>query len=148
MKVQEVMNLWVKTVTPETKVSDVAAIMCLHRIPGLPVVVEGDRLVGMIAEKDLLHHLFPQLDELMNGFAKTDFEAMESDYSKLSHVLVKDLMTTRVVTVPTDMPILRATSIMVQNRFRRIPVADKGRLKGVLSLGDVHKALFRKSLEG
>jgi CBS domain-containing protein len=45
------------------------------------------------------------------------------------------------------MHIIKATARMTSHRFRRIPVADKeGRLVGVMSLGDVHKALFHAHL--
>lgn len=149
MKVQEVMSQWVKTVTPDTQMNEVATVMCLHRVSGLPVVDAEHKLLGFIAEKDVLHHLFPKLEDLIDSAASMsalDFEAMEGDYNTLKQLSVRDLMTTRVVTVSPEMPILRATSVMVQHRFRRIPVADNGYLKGMLSLGDVHKALFRKNL--
>jgi CBS domain-containing protein len=44
------------------------------------------------------------------------------------------------------MPVLKAASIMFRNRIRRIPVSQGGRLLGIISIGDVHKAMFRKNL--
>jgi CBS domain-containing protein len=44
------------------------------------------------------------------------------------------------------MHILRAATMMVRHRFRRIPAAEDGRLLGMLSLGDVHKAIFHATL--
>jgi CBS domain-containing protein len=55
-------------------------------------------------------------------------------------------MTRNPIAVPPEMHILRAATIMVRNRFRRIPVADNGRLVGMLSLGDVHKAIFHANV--
>ena len=75
-----------------------------------------------------------------------DFEAMESGYSEVVNLKVSDLMTTGVIGVSEDMPVLKATSIMVRNRFRRIPVIDGDRLVGMMSLGDVHKAIFKKAI--
>jgi CBS domain-containing protein len=48
--------------------------------------------------------------------------------------------------VPPDMHILKATSVMAKYRFRRIPVVDGDKLVGMLSLGDVHKAIFQKNI--
>jgi CBS domain-containing protein len=55
-------------------------------------------------------------------------------------------MTENVITVSPDMHILKAATFMVRHKFRRIPVADAGNLVGMLSLGDVHKAIFQANL--
>jgi len=44
------------------------------------------------------------------------------------------------------MHILKAATVMVRHKFRRIPVADAGHLVGMLSLGDIHKAIFQANL--
>ncbi len=142
MNVQDIMIRHVKTVTPETPIAAVAADMCLYRISGMPVL-DGERLIGFVAEKDVLHRLFPSLEDSMNSMNSVDFVAMEGQYKNMMSLKVADLMSTRVLSVSPDMPILRAASVMVRHRFRRIPVADGDRLVGMLSLGDVHKALFK-----
>lgn len=146
MLVKDIMCCNLKTVTPDTPMSSVVADMCLYRISGLPVVGENKELLGFIAEKDVLHHLFPTLEDAMNLRLHVDFEGMEANYNNILSLKVSDLMTTKAVTVSPDMPILQATSIMVKHRFRRIPVADGGKLMGMLSLGDVHKALFKQAV--
>ncbi len=139
MKVEEVMTRWVKTVSPDDRLNEVAASMCLHRIPSLPVVENTDRLLGIISESDILRYLFPTLDIVISqGLGKTDFEGMEDDYQNLSKLKVGDLMNRNISIVHPEMPVLKATSVMVYHKLRRIPVAEDGHLKGVLSLGDVH----------
>ncbi len=147
MRVEEVMTRWVKTVAPTDRLHEVSASMCLHRIPNLPVVEDTDRLVGIIAESDILRYLFPTLDTIISsGLDKIDFDAMEDDYQFLNKMKVADLMNRNVHIVHPEMPVLKATSVMVYHKLRRIPVVEDGRLKGVLSLGDVHKALLRKAM--
>ena len=149
MKVSDIMSCAVKAVTPDTKVMEVASLMCLYRYHGLPVVEEGNRLVGIIAEKDLLHSLFPKLENLMEeGMATQDLDKGMAQYKDVLNLQVSELMTSRPVTVSPDMHILRAATIMIRNRFRRIPVADGGILIGMLSLGDVHKAIFHANISG
>ena len=75
-----------------------------------------------------------------------DFEDMEANYSQVVNLNVSDLMTTGVIGVTEDMPVLKATSLMVRHRFRRIPVVDGDKLLGMMSLGDVHKAIFKKAI--
>jgi CBS domain-containing protein len=147
MQVKEIMSRFVRTVTPDTKVLDVASIMCLYRFAGLPVVEDEDRLVGVIAEKDVLHCLFPKLEHLMEeGIANVDLDREMGRYKEVLAQRVSDLMTRNPITVTPDMHILRAATVMVRHRFRRIPVAEHGKLVGMLSLGDVHKAIYHATI--
>ncbi len=145
MLVKDIMSRHVRSVTPETPMREVVSAMTLYRVSGLPVL-EDDRLVGFIAEKDVLHHLFPSLEEAMTQGGTFDFEDMEGNYSQVVNLKVSELMTTGVIGVTEDMPILKATSLMVRHRFRRIPVVDGDKLIGMMSLGDVHKAIFKKAI--
>jgi len=146
MLVQEIMTHGVTTVTEETPLMEVASLMCLYRFSGLPVVDETNMLVGFIAEKDVLAQLFPSVEEAMQGMATIDFSAKASEYGKIMDKTVSELMVRGVKSVEPDMPMLKAAVIMGNHRFRRIPVAKNGHLLGMLSLGDVHKALFHRCL--
>jgi predicted transcriptional regulator len=143
MLVKDIMTGSPRTVIPETGLMEVVSLMCLYRYSGLPVM-EGDKMVGFIAEKDVLHKLFPTLEDMMaDGLGSVDFEGMMGKYKDVVNLKVKDLMTHSVLSVSPDDHILKAASTMVRNRFRRIPVADAGQLVGMISLGDVHKAVFQ-----
>ncbi|MEW7974151.1 MAG: CBS domain-containing protein [Candidatus Thiodiazotropha endolucinida] len=145
MLVSEIMTRTPKTVTPDTKLLEVVSLMCLFRYSGLPVVEDG-KLLGIIAEKDVLHRMFPTLEEVMDGMSAPDYDSMMLQYKDVVNLQVSDLMTPNVITVGPDMHILRAATIMARHKFRRIPVADGGQLVGMLSLGDIHKAIFQASL--
>lgn len=143
MQVQEVMNRSIRSVSADVKVMEVASIMCLYRIPGIPVVEDEGKLVGIISEKDVLHSLFPKLENLMEeGMGNVDLDKQIAKYKDVLAMSVSELMTRNPITVSPDLHVLRAASVMVRNRFRRIPVAHNGNLVGMLSLGDVHKAIF------
>lgn len=145
MLVKDIMSRGVRSVTPETPLVEVVSLMCLYRFSGLPVV-EGSRLVGIIAEKDVLGRMFPSLDELMEGMASIDLNEMMGRYTEVVKLRVADVMTANPMTVSPDMHILRAAAVMAKHKFRRIPVAEDGELSGMLSLGDVHKAIFHANL--
>jgi len=69
---------------------------------------------------------------------------MTTNYSASMKLSVSDLMVKNPVSVSPDQHVLKATAKMTSNRFRRIPVTDNdGKLVGVMSLGDVHKAIFQ-----
>jgi CBS domain-containing protein len=146
MRVKEIMTTAVKTARPDTLVREVAMTMCLNRISGMPVVEADNRIVGVISEKDILWGMFPDLQEVMGNPQIIDFEQLEHEYKDVVNLRVRELMTARVFTVAPEMPVLKAASIMFRNRIRRIPVAEDERLLGIVSVGDVHKAIFGCSL--
>jgi len=147
MHVRDAMNTSVRTVTPDTKILEVASLMTLYRYQGLPVIDAGDALVGVIAERDLLHSLFPKLESLMaEGMHSVDYDKEMARYKEILGLKVADLMTPNPITVDPEMHVLRAATIMVRHNFRRIPVAEGSKLVGMLSLGDVHKAIFHSNL--
>lgn len=145
MQVKDIMSRAVKTVTPATGLTEVVSLMCLYRYSGLPVV-DNDLLVGIIAEKDVLQHLLPNVGELMGNMASINFEELVHEYGDVLKLHVSDLMTPNALSVSPDMHILKAAAVMAGRRFRRIPVTENGRLVGMLSLGDVHKAIFHENI--
>lgn len=145
MQVKDIMTHAVKTVSASTRLVETVSMMCLYRYSGIPVV-ENEKLIGIISEKDILHSLLPSLDDLMGNMSSIDFDVLMKDYGSVIKGSVRDLMTNKVMTVLPDMHILKAASVMAGNRFRRIPVAEGDKLLGMLSLGDVHKAIFHQNL--
>lgn len=143
MLVKEIMNTNVRTATGDSKVSDVAITMCFNKISGMPVINDAQEIVGIISEKDILKGMYPNVNDYMES-GPVDFESLEEEYRDLINLKVKDLMTKNVLTVTPNDPLLRAVSVMCVNKIRRIPVAQDGILQGIISMGDVHKAIFQK----
>ncbi len=146
MQVKDTMSVSIKTCKKETTIKDIATIMCFNKISGLPVVDDDGMLIGIVSEKDILCSMFPDMRELVEGGSKVDFEAMEKDYSSVLAKTVGDIMTRDVFVVSPEQPILRAASMMWLRKFRRIPVTENNKLVGILSMVDVHKAVFQENL--
>ena len=123
MRVEEIMTRAVKTAAPDA----------------------DGQIVGIISEKDVLHHMFPNVQELMETGLR-DLEALEHNYNSVIGLKAADLMTQAVATVAPDMPVLKAAAMMWLQKVRRIPVAVDGRLTGIISIGDVHRAIFQSNL--
>jgi len=147
MLVKDIMTTNVRTARRDTRVRDVAILMCFHRISGLPVVEDNGGIVGVISEKDVLRAMYPKIDEAMRLAQTPHFEELESEYRDVLNQHVETLMSHRVFTVGPNDPILRAVSVMFAHKIRRIPVADHGHLVGILSIGDVHKAIFKETFD-
>lgn len=107
------------TATPDESVHAVAARLAEKRIGALPVV-EGDRIVGIFSERDVIY-----------GLAKHGRAMLDK--------AVGEVMTSPAITVTADTPALSALSLMTKRRIRHLPVADGERLIGFVSIGDIVK---------
>lgn len=149
MKVRDAMTSPVRSVKADTKITELASLMCLYRYHGLAVVDDDNNLIGVIAEKDVLHSLFPTIEHLvLEGMHSVDWDRQMRSYADVLEQTVGELMTKQPISVDPEMHLLRAATIMVKHNFRRIPVAESGRLVGMLTLGDVHKAIFHANVTG
>lgn len=145
MQVKDIMATNVKTVKAEQLVKDVALMMIMDHISGAPVVDGDNNLVGVISEKDILQHMFPKIDEIMAD-THLDFEDMEHNYKDTMNATVNELMTKNVSSIDLTMPCLKAASTMWIKNFRRVPVTENGKLVGIVSIGDVHRAIFKSCM--
>ncbi|WP_256839880.1 CBS domain-containing protein [Ornithinimicrobium faecis] len=85
---------------------------------GAVVVVDDDQVVGIVSERDIVHHLRSGRDQT----------------SALSDIMSADV---HVVTAHDDLDQLAL--IMTERRLRHLPVVEDGALKGIVSIGDVVK---------
>lgn len=130
MKVSEVMNSQVITATPEQRVCDLIEILQEKGISGVPVV-EGKKVVGVISKKDIL--------PLIASF-DVDYETLEK-LKKTCEYHVQDYMQKEVVSVPPVEPVESCAMKMINNNINRLPVMEGGSLLGIVTRGDILKAL-------
>ena len=145
MNVEDIMTTNVRTITSDKKLGEVVSMMCIYRYSGIPVVDDG-KLVGTVSESDVLGKMFPKLEDLMSGMSGVDYDELMNKYSDVVSITVRDVMTPVVISVKPDMHILQAASVMCGRKFRRIPVAVDNKLLGMVSMGDVHKAIYQSTL--
>ena len=107
------------TVRPEQTIREGLALLARHNIGAL-IVVEGDRPVGILSERDIVREVARREDVV----ARTGAE----------------LMTRDVITGQPQDDLQSVAHTMTEKRVRHLPVVDQGRLVGVVSIGDVVKA--------
>ncbi len=147
MHVKDVMTTKVKTVRPDSAVRDVATLLGFYHISGLPVVTEDGTIVGVVSEKDILRAMYPKIDDAIQIAASVHFDDLEAEFRDVLDARVSEFMTTHVFTVNPDDQILRAVAVMIAHKIRRIPVATDKKLVGILSIGDVHKAVLKETFD-
>ena len=151
MKVRDVFQKKVGYITPSLILSEAARFIFGHNHKGLPVIKgPKKKLVGFVTEQDITSQLFPSAQELMEDYVhEKDFEAMEKRVKSVLTKKVKDVMSKKVISIHVDEPLLKAESIMKINDISRLPVVDnKGNLIGIISKGDIFRALVSPKIRG
>ncbi|MBI3770927.1 MAG: DUF190 domain-containing protein [Deltaproteobacteria bacterium] len=138
VQVGDVMRAEVDSVTVETSIADVVERLVAHDYTALPVIDAGRRVVGVVADSDLLRsgatHLSVSLHKATSGEAIADSLARLRARGGVVH----DCMTAPAVTVTPRMPLRDAALRMRERGLKRFPVVDDGgRLVGVLGRLDI-----------
>jgi len=130
MKVSKYMTQKLITATPDMTVKQAFLTMRSHRVRHLPVV-DGDRLVGIISDRDLRR---PRWAENIDDWT--------AYYQVSDEITVRDVMTSNPEVVHTYDKVLKAVSIFREQRYGALPVLDKDeKLVGILSAQDLLLAL-------
>ena len=146
--VADIMDREPITVSPETTVEEVVRILKRHELPGVPVVNEGGRCVGIVTEADLviadeegdLH--IPHYIELMGGVVFLEpLRRFEERLRKAVAATAGDMMTEDPITVEADASVRSAARLIAEKGHNRLPVVEHGRLVGVVTRVDVLQAL-------
>ena len=120
MNVAELMSNPTCFVDPETTLAEATTMMGEQRV-GSALVMEDDRLAGILTERDIVR-------------------AMSTAHDAPARPVV-EWMTKRPTTTSPDTPVREALRIMVDGGFRHLPVTDDDKVVGVLSMRDIAKAL-------
>jgi CBS domain-containing protein len=118
----------VTSVTRTCTLGELESLFAKYDFETLPVV-EDDRLLGIVTKFDFLR-----------AFAFTTGQLLPS-YDEQMKKTVGAVMTEGVVHVEPDAPLTRVLQMMVNHRIRSFPVVDDGKLVGMISRGDVMRAL-------
>lgn len=119
MKITEVMTRNVKTVRPDTTAKEAAGFMLSEDAGSMPVS-DGDRLVGMITDRDIA----------VRGVAK----------GHGPDTPVREIMTDEIICAREDDDVEEVATKMAKAQVRRLPVIDANeKLCGIVSLGDLSR---------
>ena len=108
------------TTTPDKSLLEIVQLLALHRIGCIVVLGDDDKLLGIVSERDLVR-------------------AISQGGPKVLEKQVSDFMSQTVVTAREADTSDQLMSEMTLHRFRHMPVVERGRLLGLVSIGDLVK---------
>lgn len=123
----EVKGTDVWSISPDSSVYDALSMMADKDVGAL-LVMEGDRLVGIISERDYARKI------ILQGKTSRD-------------TLVREIMSTRLYTIHPDQTVEEAMEMMTQRHVRHLPVVVEDRCLGVISIGDVVNNIIHRQRE-
>ncbi len=131
--VKDVMTTRVIWVRKDAPFRELAAALRRHRVSAFPVLGDGDKVIGVVSEADLL------TKEALDGESGVFSGILHRrDAEKARGITAGDLMTAAVVTVAPEETVTTAARLMYTRRVKRLPVTDAhGRLVGIISRADV-----------
>jgi CBS domain-containing protein len=109
----------VATVSADAKLSEAVKVLGERRIGALPVI-EDDRIVGIISERDVIYNLKDHGPDVLDW-------------------PVDRVMSSPAITVDPSTEVLSALALITQRRVRHLPVVSGGQLVGIVSIGDLVK---------
>ncbi len=109
----------VATIPAAAALSDVVAELVVRRIGAL-LVIDGDEIVGLVSERDVVR-------------------VLAADGADALRRTAREAMTAPVVTIDLHTSVTAAMELMTDRRIRHLPVVEEGRLVGIVSIGDLVK---------
>jgi len=122
---KEIMRPAEIALTPLMSLDKVSDHLTKHHLPGAPVVDDNMKPIGYVSEYDCLQQL------------------MQSSYYCDNASLVEDVMSTSLIVSRPDIAIIDLASLMNTSKVNVMPIVESGKLLGLVSRGDVMRALVR-----
>jgi CBS domain-containing protein len=145
--VSSIMTRSVITTRPEATLREAAELMRELHLSGLPVVDSDGDLVGLLSERDLVRGVHEAtgvasprglLDLLLDSTPRKGPSLLEASRRRLETGHVRDVMTTKLITIGPATTVREAALLMARDAIHRLPVVDdEGGLIGIVSRQDV-----------
>ena len=145
---KDIMTTDVIVANKNDSIANVAKLLIKEKIGGLPVVDEGNLVVGVISETDIMKKEnnidSPRIINFFQGLIfLDDLKEIEEEIKNIAAYKVEDLMSKDIITVNENDTFDYIANIMIKKSINRVPVVDeKNTLKGIICRYDIIKAMY------
>ena len=116
MIVRDIMKRNVLTLTKNATIKDTLDLM-VENYAGSVVIVDDDKIVGLVTERDILSRIVEKDRKLSNP--------------------IESIMTKNVITISPNRSVEEAARIMTENKIKKLPVVENDKLVGIITLTDI-----------
>ncbi|MBT9439136.1 MAG: CBS domain-containing protein [Desulfobacterales bacterium] len=145
-KVRDFITRDLTSVTEDTPLREVAELLSLRELIGIPVVNRENEVTGWISETDIIASIFPEKVKIENPDV-IYFMNLSQVVKKLTQVgqaMVRDYMIRNVYRVKEDTPASDVVELMLHKDFKRVPVVRNKRLVGVVDRSSLSRILLEE----
>ncbi|MFH1957103.1 MAG: CBS domain-containing protein [bacterium] len=121
LKAKDIMTENVLTISPEATLADAIELLIAKKISGMPVIDAAEKMIGIISEKDILNFAFS---------------------GNIHNTRVREAMTEKVVSFPPGTDADKISLSISENKFRRVPIVEGGKVVGIVSRRDIIRILL------
>ena len=146
MNARDVMTRNVVSITPDTPVRKIAALLVNHRIGAVPVIDSSGAPIGIVSESDLIRPDGAAREVWRQSWLEilAEGEPLSPEFivwldSQKHHASA--VMSAPVVTVGEETNLREVAEVLTTRRIRSVPVVTDGRVVGILSRGDLLRAI-------
>lgn len=134
MHAVDVMTPKVITVSPETDVQEIARLLLEHNISAVPVVDDGDKVLGIVSEGDLMRRVENEEGQQKSWWLRVFAGGSSaSEYVKSHARRAHEIMTPDPITIEENEPLHRVAKLLEKHHIKRVPVVRDGKLVGIVS---------------
>jgi len=147
---KDIMSKDVVTVTPDTSIEELSALLVSHEISGVPVVNVDGAIVGVVTENDLINrnkrlHIPTVVSFLDAVIYLESSKKFAEDVKRLTATKVGDICEKKVVTITEETTLTDIATIMFEKKVHLLPVVASGKIVGIVGKRDVVKAVAQQA---
>ncbi|NIC07452.1 CBS domain-containing protein [Billgrantia bachuensis] len=134
MQAADVMTAKVITVSPDADVREIARLLLENNISAVPVVDDGDKVLGIVSEGDLMRRVENDEGRQKSWWLRVFAGGSSaSEYVKSHARRAREIMTPDPITIEENEPLHRVAKLLEKHHIKRVPVVRNGKLVGIVS---------------
>ncbi len=149
LKAKDIMTKDVITIRSEATVEELARLLIEHRISGVPVVNDENRIEGIVTENDLIRknkrlHI-PTVIRLFDAYLMVGSKSMEKEIKNMAATTVDEICTREVVSIKEETSLDEIATIMAEQHTHLLPVLSDGAVVGIVGKADVVRSMTNEA---